>query len=459
MDTIRSVNVAQGLANFAAALSSSAVPEPVRRAVKRHVLDSLGVALAAAGTGAAAAIVDAVKAWGGTREAGVIGAEAAVPAPAAALANGALIHGLDFDDTHVGSVVHVSSVVVPAAFAVAQEAGATGGDLVTACAIGYEVAARIGGAAPGRFHARGLHATGLVGPFAAAVAAGRLWGLDANGLADALGVAGSQASGLFAAVEGGTEAARFHPGWASHAGVVAADLARRGFTGPHGVLDGRNGFFAAFLAGETVDTGGVQRGLGFEWETTRIAIKPYAAAHFVHAYMDMARASGVRAGDVEEVVCFVPPAIVGIVCEPRSAKIAPRTAFGAKSSLPFAVATALVGGRDGLELFDEDARTDSRVLTLTERVRYVADETLPFPRTYGGRLTIIRRDGRERTLEELVNRGHPDRPLSDDEVRAKFIANARKRVDDATAEKIAIKVDQLDTLESIDELVELLQSP
>src|SRR5437899_422568 len=121
---------AQAIANFVTALSPSAVPHEVRHAVKRHLLDSFGVALAASGTGAADAVVDAVKAWSGTREAGVIGSDAVVPAPAAALANGALIHGLDFDDTHVESVVHVSSIIVPAAFAVAQEAGASGSALI-----------------------------------------------------------------------------------------------------------------------------------------------------------------------------------------------------------------------------------------------------------------------------------------------------------------------------------------
>jgi 2-methylcitrate dehydratase PrpD len=450
---------AQGIANFAASLSSSLLPDDVVRAVKRHVLDAIGVALAASGTGAVIPIVDAVKAWGGTRESAVIGSDAVVPAPAAALANGALIHALDFDDTHIESVVHPSSVVVPAALAVAQEAGASGRDLVTACAIGYEVAARIGAAAPGRFHARGFHPTGLVGPFVAAVVAGRLWGSDAAELANGLGIAGSQASGLFAALDDGTETKRFHPGWAAHAGVVAADLARRGFTGPRTVFEGQNGFFPAFLAGERPDLSRLLRGLGYEWETTRIAIKPYPACHFVHAYMDAARRTRARAGDVDEVVCAVASPTVGIVCEPRAEKVAPSSAYSARFSLPFAVAVALVGGRTGLELFDEDARADRRVLALAERVRYEVDDTLPFPKTYGGRLTVIWRDGRERTVEELVNRGHPDRPLTDDEVRAKFASNARKRLDEAAADKLAATLDHLEELDGVEDVVALMQAP
>jgi 2-methylcitrate dehydratase PrpD len=449
-----SSGAAPAIANFVTALSPSAVPRDVRHAVKRHLLDSFGVALAASGIDAAAPVVDAVKAWSGTREAGVIGSDAIVPAPAAALANGALIHGLDYDDTHVESVVHVSSVVVPAAFAVAQEAGASGSALITACAIGYEVAARIGAAAAGRIHARGIDATGIVGPFAAAVVAGRLWGLRADEIADALGIAGSQAPGPNAAAEDGSGSGRVQPGWASHGGVIAADLARRGFTGPHAVFEG---FFGASLPDEHVDGGRLVRGLGYEWETMRIAIKPYPASHFVHAYMDAARAAKVRAGDVEEVLCSVAAPVVGIVCEPRTAKIAPESAYAARLSLPYAVAAVLVGGRDGLELFDDEARADSRVLALAERVRYTVDGTLPFPATYGGRITLVRRDGREIHVEELVNRGHPDRPLSDEEVRAKFLANARHRLDDPTAEKLAASIDQLEEMESVDEIVELTQ--
>ena len=450
---------AQGIANFAAALSPSVLPDEVCRAVKRHVLDAIGVALAASGMGAVGPVVDAVKAWGGTREAAVIGSDAVVPASSAALANGALVHALDFDDTHIESVVHPSSVVVPAALAVAQEAGSSGREILTACTIGYEVAARIGAAAPGRFHARGLHPTGLVGPFVAAVVAGRLWGLDADEIANALGIAGSQSSGLFAALDDGTETKRLHPGWAAHAGVIAADLARRGFTGPRGVFESRNGFFPAFLAGERPDLSRLLRGLGYEWESTRIAIKPYPACHFVHAYMDAARRTRAKAGDIEEVVCAVASPTVGIVCEPRAEKTAPSSAYSARFSLPFAVASALVGGRDAIGLFDEEARTDRRVLALAERVRYEIDDTLPFPKTYGGRLTILWRDGRERTIEEPVNRGHPDRPLADDDVAAKFVSNARRRLDEAAADKLAVTLDHLEQLDTIDDVVALVQAP
>lgn len=449
---------AQTLAAFAAALRHEDLPAEAVRAAKRHLLDAIGVALGAAATGAGAQAVEMVRSWAGAREAGVIGHDFGAPAPAAALANGVLAHALDYDDTHVESVVHPSAFVMPSALAVAEEAEASGRDLIVGAVAGYEVATRIGAAAPGRFHARGQHATGLCGPFGAAAAAGRLWGLDAGQIACAFGIAGSQSSGLLASLSDGSETKRLHAGWAAHGGIVAADLARRGFTGPTSVLEGPSGFFHAFLAGEEVDVGRLTRGLGTSWETTRIAIKPYPACHFLHALMDAAAGAGVRWGDVEEIVCRIPVPSVGIVYEPRDVRLRPESTYAAQFSLPFAVASALVGGRQGLDLFGEEARADRRVLTLAERIRCEPDATLPFPRTYGARLSVHTRGGRTIDVEELVNRGHPDRPLSDDELVEKFLGSATRRLDSGTAEKLVETVLRLDELDSVAELAGLAQA-
>lgn len=451
------MTASETLASFCAELRFASIPAEVLHAAKRHTLDTLGVALAAAADGVAHPIVDAVRAWAGAREAGVIGHDFGAAAPHAALANGTLAHALDFDDTHSESIVHPSSFVVTTALAVAEESGADGKSFLTACVAGYEVATRIGAAAPGRFHARGLHVTGVAGPFGAAAVAGCLWGLTDAQIAHAFGIAGSQSSGLFAYLADGSETKRFHAGWAAQGGVVAADLARRGFSGPRTIFEGPYGLFDALLTGESADRERLVRGLGDEWETSRIALKPYPACHFVHAFMDAAAGLGVRAGDIEEVTCSIAPPAIGIVCEPRTGRPAPSSMYAAQFSLPFAVASAIVGGREGFELFGEEARSDRRVLALAERVRHHADETLPFPETYGGRVTIILRDGRVREAAELINRGHPDRPLTDDEVAAKFASNARRRLDAGAVQKVIDTVRRLEELDSVDELVGLVQ--
>ncbi|HVL33152.1 MAG TPA: MmgE/PrpD family protein [Actinomycetota bacterium] len=446
------------LAEFVASVRYDDIPDAVAHAAKRHVLDTIGVALAAAGTGSAAPSVDMTRSWAGARESSVIGYDFAAPAPYASLVNGTLAHALEFDDTHVESVVHPSAVVVPAALAVAEEVGTGGKEMLTAAIAGYEVAARIGAAAPGRFGARGYDATGLAGTFAAAAVAARLWGLTPDETAHAFGIAGSQSSGLFAALADGSETRSFHAGWAAHGGIIAADLARRGFTGPSTVFEGPLGFYDVFLHGEEPDQTRLVRGLGHEWETARIALKPHAACHFLHAYMDAAARANVKWADIEEVICFVPPAIVPIIAEPRTTRLHPSTAYAAQYSLPFAVATAIVGGRETLEMFGADARADRRVLTLAERVRHQADPSIHFPQIFGGRVRVHTRSGRQLDMDEPVNRGHPDRPLSDSEVTDKFLRNARERLDARVARRLMQRLQRLESIEQIDTLAELLRT-
>ncbi|TMK53725.1 MAG: MmgE/PrpD family protein [Actinobacteria bacterium] len=449
----------QQMAEFVAGLRFDDLPPDVVAAARRHMLDAVGVALAASALGAGGPVIEMTRSWAGARESSVIGYDFGAPAPWAALANGTLTHALDYDDTHVESVVHPSAFVVPAAIAVGEEIGASGRDIVTAAVAGYEVATRIGAAAPGRFHVRGQHTTGLCGTFGAAAVAGRLWGLTSDEIAQAFGIAGSQSSGLFAYLSDGSETKRLHAGWAAHGGIVAADLARRGFTGPSTIFEGPHGLFDAFLAGEEPDRARLVRGLGTEWETTRIAIKPYPACHFVHAFMDAGIEAGVKWADIDEIVCSIAPPAIGIVAEPRAPRLHPATTYQAQFSLPFAVASAIVGGRDALEYFGDDARADRRVLTLAERVHHEPDTTLPFPKTYGGKLRVYTRGGRSIEIEELVNRGHPDRPLSDEELASKFLKNARMRLETRAARRALTKLQRIDQIDKIENLTSALQTP
>jgi 2-methylcitrate dehydratase PrpD len=425
----------QALADFVSTLRFEDLPPAVVASAKRHLLDAAGVALCAAAQGADAPAVDMIRSWSGAREASVIGHDVGAPAADAALANGTLAHSLDFDDTHVESVAHPSAVILATALAVGEEVGARGTDLIAAAVAGYEVMARVGAGAPGRFQARGLDTTGIAGPFGAAATAARLWGLGPEETAHALGIAGSRSSGLLADLADGVETKALHAGWAAHAGVIAADLARRGMPGPLSIFEGRHGFYGALLHGEEPDVSRVSRALGIEWETTRIALKPYPACHFMHAFMDAAIGTGVKWADIEEAICYAPPSIIAIVAEPRAVKLHPATTAHAQYSLPFAVASVIVGGRESLDLFGEEARADRRVLTLAERIRVEPDPSLPFPAAYGGRVRINTRGGRTLDADEPVNRGHPDRPLDDAAVTEKFLRNARARLDVRTARR------------------------
>jgi 2-methylcitrate dehydratase PrpD len=418
------------LAEFAAALRYELIPPTVSRRATLHLLDTVGVCLASVGMDYAKAMHEVVLEQGASDEAALFGSERRAAAASAALYNGSLAHGNDYDDTHSVSLIHISGVTVTAALATGERCGSSGKDVITALVAGYEVALRIGMTAPTGFHARGFHATGVCGVFGATVAAARLLGLDASRTANAIGIAGSQASGLLEFLSDGAWSKRMHPGWAAHAGIVAALLAARGFTGPASVFEGRHGFLKAYSATPAGDTEGLLRRLGSDWETLNIDIKPYPCGHISHPYMDCAldlrRQHGLGLADIEWIECRVPSAAVPILCEPAADKARPTSSYAARFSLPYAVAVVLVVGHAGIDEFSEDRIRDPKVLELARRCRYVVDDTLPFPAAFPGHVRIGLRGGRQVEARVDASRGSRQRPLSDAELYEKFERNVAR---------------------------------
>ncbi|WP_433382718.1 MmgE/PrpD family protein [Actinoplanes sp. CA-142083] len=421
------------LGEFAAGV---APPRTVCEDVPRRVLDVLGNALAAYAepdAGAAAAALAAMQRWRGVPESTVIGYGARLPAPSAALVNGVLAHSLDYDDTHLPSVLHPSASVVPAALAVA-EVGAPG-DLIAAIAAGIEVTNRLGmaGCDPSTganlFFERGQHATSICGTIGAAVAVSRLYGLSSRQIADAIGIAASMGAGVLEANRTGGTIKRAHCGWAAHSGIVAATLAAEGLTGPPTVLEGRFGFFTAHTG--AFDAGAITGGLGERWELLRTVYKPYPANHFTHPGIDCAlalRRDGLRPSDVESIELGVAEPVLRTIAEPPEEKTHPRSGYHAKFSGPYTIAIALTGG-GGLGVgLDDFAELGPARLALAAKVRVHADAeaTKAFPRAFAAVLRVRTRDGR--TLEHRVagSRGGPENPLGEGEVAAKFAANAAR---------------------------------
>ena len=446
------MTLAGRLARFTASLRFEALPADVVDSVRLRLLDTLGLALAGSRADFAPALLSVVDGERGPCT--VLGTSHTAPAPLAILANGALAHGLDFDDTHAASITHASSVVLPTVLAVAEARGLDGRAAITAAVAGYEAITRLGMAASGAFHDRGWHATAVCGPFAAALAAGRCAGLDVVQLEAALGIAGSCASGVLEFLEDGSWVKRLHPGWAGHAGALAATLARGGFTGPATILDGRFGFYATFL-GKAPDTGPFET-LGREWETLRIAFKPYPCCHYNHAYLDCAlelrAAHGIAIEAIEAIECHVPPGEVPIVCEPAESKARPRTTYEAQFSLPFSVASAFVDGHVGVDTYAPARLGDPRVLGLASRVRYATDACSRFPAVFPGRVRVRLTDGRTVETRAEDGRGGPARPLAREAVVQKFRANAARALTPSQVDELehaALALDRLPSVASI----------
>ncbi|GAA0579546.1 MmgE/PrpD family protein [Actinomadura livida] len=460
----------QRLAALAYRVRREGLPPELRADAARRVLDVLGNSLAATAQPPARAVGELVAEWGGAERATAIGTGTRLPEPSAALLNGTLAHSLDFDDTHLPSVLHPSASVVPAALAVAEARGASGAALLDAAGAGVEITVRLGMAGYDRelgnsvFFERGQHATAICGALGAAAAAAMLSGLDAGGIADALGIAASMGSGILEANRTGGTVKRVHCGWAAHAGVTAAGLARTGITGPPTVLEGRFGLLQAFC-GDRADPGAITDRLGEHWELPGVFFKPYPCNHFTHAGIDAAlrlRERGLDPADIADIELGAPAPVLRTIGEPAEDKARPESGYHAAFSGPYTVAAALLGG-GGLgvshEDFTDEAAADPARFALAAKVRCVPDARCDaiFPHRFPAVLRVRTRAGA--LLEERVdtNRGGPDNPLSPDELAAKFELNATRRVTPAAAARITELTYDLAALDKLDALTSLLR--
>jgi len=458
--------LAEQLARFAVANQYDTLPAEVTQSVRMRVLDILGICVASSTLDTSYSAREFVASQGGNPHALGIGMGRRVPATQAAFINGVLAHSLDYDDTHLPSVLHPSASVVPAAIAAAEEVDADGRALIAAITCGLEVCVRLGMVGYDEetrnsvFFEHGQHATSICGAMGAAVAVGLLYGFDEPAITHSLGVAGSMASGIIEANRTGGTVKRMHCGWAAHAGVSAAQLVRHGVTGPPTVLEGRFGFFEAWLHGRG-NVAALTDGLGEDWEVPRIFFKPYPANHFTHTAIDAAaalRRDGLDPNQIESIELGVAGPIVRTLGEPIEVKRAPETGYMAQFSGPYAVVAGLLGG-GGLEVSLEDYSNelaqDPRRRQLMSLVSVVEDQRCSeiFPHQFPSILRVRLRDGTELVQEALVNRGGPERPLSYEELATKFRDNVGQLLTAAAAEQLASRVARLNELENTRELL------
>jgi len=446
------MTLVQKLAEFTASVRYEDLPDDVRISLRERMLDIVGLGLASRPLDTSAMALAVAQQWGGPEQSRLFGSADRLPAAAAGFVNGTLAHSLDFDDTHLPSVLHPSASIVPTVLAVGEAVGATSHEMFAAAATAYEICVRTGMAAYDRelgnsvFFERGWHATSICGALASAAATAKLHGLDAKGIADAMGIACSMGSGIIEGNRSGGSVKRLHCGWASHSGIVAGQCAAAGITGPPTALEGRFGFYQAFCGG-TLFSEEIEGGLGESWCIPGIFYKPYPANHFTHAGIDAARnlRDQVDPDDIESMELGVSTPTLRTIAEPRAEKIRPQSGYHGAFSGPFTVAAALLGG-GGLGLwlddFSDANAEDPKYLALAEKVHCVAESECDaiFPNQFPAVLRIKTYGGE--TLEErvLANRGGPGNPLSVEEIKIKFFANASRSVDPDRAEILASRI-------------------
>ena len=421
-------------ARFARDLRIDAVPEPTRARARLHLLDTLGAALAGSAAREAHLARRAARADGSLGAAAGSAAvvwgtpERATPR-AAALVNGVAAHAFELDDS--GGCDHSGAVVVPAALAAAAAVGGPvpGEELLLAIVLGYELGRRVQTAMGGydALNDRGWHSTGVCGTFAAAVAAGRVLGLDAVRLSHAIGLAGAFTGGTWAFVADSAMSKRLHVGRAAECGLGAALLAREGFTGPDAVFEAPWGGVLGLYGGPGADATALTASLGERWELDRASIKPHASCRSTHSAIDALlrlRADGLDVERIERIEVRTSELIAGMCGGTDLASL-----VSAQLSLPYGLAVAGVRGAVGLD--DVLAgRDDPRVLDLLGRIAVAVD-----PGQHGGSaepsLLVTGATG-TLAVQAIAPRGGRDNRLADAEVLAKFEGLAARRLDAAS---------------------------
>jgi 2-methylcitrate dehydratase PrpD len=421
------MSLSQRLVDAACAAAAAGLPAEVDRSARLHLLDSLGVGLLAAHRGPLQGLER--LAVGRPGPATVLGrAEGAAP-EVAALVNGTFVHSLEYDDTHVASVMHGSATLTPAALAAAEESGAGGADLVAAYAVGWEVLVRMGLASPGTLQARGFQTTSAAGPFAAALVAVLLQGAVGHGVGhgvDALGIAGSQPGGTFAFLADGDTVKAAQPAWAAHSGLWAAALARAGVTGPAAVLDGPHGFYRLY-ADDPAAPEALERelgDLGERWHLPEAAFKLIPACHFIHPFVEALErvlAAGVAPADVAGIRCHVPTGAAPIIASDWPTRQVPPRAHLGRWSLPYTLAGRLVDGTVDLELYARPV--DAAHTDVARRVTAEPWEGSGFPARFPARIVVTTTGGEvhDVVVDDVI--GGAGRPVPEADVLAKLERN------------------------------------
>jgi 2-methylcitrate dehydratase PrpD len=318
-------------------------------------------------------------------------------------------------------------VMVPAVLAAAEHRGLGGDAVLCGIAAGVELMCRMSLVAPQAIHKACFHPTAVIGAPAAALAVGVALRLPPDQLANALGIAGSLASGIIEYLADGSSTKRLHAGAAAQAGIRAAFLAAAGFSGPATLFEGRHGFYKAFAPSRTPDFTPLQEGWGDKWLTETLAFKPFACGTMTQPYIDCAielARQGVRAEDILSLECEVGEGTVYRLWEPLALKQTPPNGYAGKFSTPFCIAAGFVEGKAGFEQFTDAKAHDPQLRALAARVSYVIDPQNPYPREFTGHIRARLRDGTVREVRKAHMRGGAHEPLSDREIETKFRDNA-----------------------------------
>jgi len=415
------------LSHFCANLDGADLPAAVRERVRYLLLDHLAVTLRGSMLPSSLAIYKMLQAMHASASDGctIFGRHERAEAAWSALANGVAAHGLEMDDVENRSSLHPGVVVFPAALALSEQLRSSAVDFYTAVVAGYEVTLRVGAALnPASAYERGFHPTAICGALGATAASARLLKLSAEQTEMALGIAGSMASGSMAYLHDGAWTKRLHPGWASHAGIIAARLAAAGFVGPTAILESRYGFLSAFSSQGNASK--LQPHSDNDYAIMDVSLKPYACCRYMHGPIDcllaIKRDHSPDLDHIASVRCGVLTGGRGLIADPIEQKRHANNSVEAQFSMPFGAAVALVTGHAGLSSFTEAWLQNADVRRLMQKVECYSSPELDdhYPAEWRASASIVMDDGQEYRAAVRYPLGDPHNPLNWEQLEARF---------------------------------------
>ena len=446
--------VTDTLARFVAETDYSSISERALANTEMHILDTLGVALAAVSTPVATIAFDYCTRTGGASEASVWGTHLKLSVPMAAFANGLLAHALDYDDwdayIHVG---HPTSALTAAALSLGEFAGASGKDLLKAYVLAIEIIAKIAANAP-NVQDRGFHSTPVFGSIGASVAAASLLKLEPERIKAALGIAASGAGGIHR--QQGSMVKPFHAGNAARNGVEAVLLAQQGFTADAAIIEAPRGFCDTFFGPATCDYEKMITSLGKPYflESPGLGLKlhPCSAPQFLaaDAALHLKREHNIRFSDVAKIEVSIPPLRYQRHYHPEV-----KTGLRGKFAINYVVALCILDGKLEIETFTDAKANDPQVQQALSKVHVIVDKTIPEPGPYCP-VTVELTDGTRFAYTAKTAKGHPENPMTENEVLDKFRSNAKSVISEKQSKALIATILKLETVDNVRALVNLL---
>ena len=444
------------LAQFISELSYDDFPGDVIARAKESLMDYVGACLFSSEMEWSRIVIDFVNRLKSTEEATIIARKEKTSTPLAALANGTMGHGFELDDVHDQSLTHPGAVVIPAAMAIGEREGIDGKLFITSIVLGYEVMARVGMVMGSSHILRGFHPTATNGTIASAAVAAKILRLNREQILNALGVAGSFASGLMEFSQSGGMIKRVHAGYAAQNGINAALLAQGGLTGPSTVLEGKYGYFKAFS--DKYDLKDIVPDK-HDYQIKHISLKPYACCRMLHSVIDAIKF-------IQGSHHLPIPAIKTIDIGGNEKLVTqheiyePESIMSAQYSLPFVSSLALMRNIDDPGIFNDEILKDREILAMCKKVRSFKDPEIDrvFPEKFGAKVILNLENGQKVEKTILNPKGHPENPLSSEEVRRKFGDLSKNVLTPTQIERILDHVSHLEKLENILTLSKLFRN-